>query len=140
MFARKLLFTAPFDDDWDGFAQGILESAVAVTGLSPVILLPDDIQLEEYEPRYEVVHADRAVMALSEFTEPGAPPRLLFCDFSPTLWPDDMGLLPAVNEVLRQGWSSKSVLVVCTPNVEALHLGGTDTELLRAESSSLLSK
>lgn len=112
---RQALYSAPFNEDWDNSTLDLLDEAVAATGLRPLVLLPNDIQIEEYEHRWEVKFGAEACRALEALGEPGACARLVLCDFAPSVSSGDSGLLPALNAVLAEGWPKDSALVVCIP-------------------------
>lgn len=43
MRPRTVFYRVPFDDHWTRLTHSILEVEVAQSGLTPLVLLPDDI-------------------------------------------------------------------------------------------------
>lgn len=136
---RSFLFYGPLrgsaEDtsiDWVEDNVAILDDLAAKTRLLPIVLLPDDILAEDYEPRFEVHHGDAACRMLTQLsaiegsTSPSQSPlpRLIFIDFTPTLFADDKGLLTTLNETLRVGIPEHLKLAVVAPTGAGLHLAG----------------
>lgn len=115
MGKQEFLYAAPFDDDWDPRGRSLLWSGATDRGLRPLVLLPDDIQVEEYEPYFEVVHGMKSISALEGPLAPGSPPRLLFCDLAPAVGTVGHDFLAAVKDTLRMDDLNGSVLVIYSP-------------------------
>ena len=120
------VFTAPFDEEWTREAQELVR--VLAKGRRVRILLPDDIQMEDYAPAYEVTYGLAAAGVLRDETtrtEAGEP-TLLVVDFAPQLWPDDDALLPELNAALAREWPPHLSLAVITPNHTGLEVDRFD--------------
>lgn len=132
MHGPTALRVAPFDERWIDSAFHVIEAAASETGLVPLVLLPDDIQRDEYETRFETVHAGEACVLLEALATPGAEARLIFCDLSPFVVPDDAGVLAVMlRRMLRRGWELPSHLIVCTPQTDAIPAECFDQRSLR---------
>lgn len=116
---RSLLISGPEIEAWAEQCRAMIDFYADASGLSPLMLLPDDIQLEDYEPFYEVVWGDEAgrvlgshcgVTAMGE--APGA--RLVCIDLFPALFPEPEWIMAALTRIRSQGGVTGSCLLVFT--------------------------
>lgn len=124
--AYRTVFTAPFDEEWTREVRELVRALAP--GRRVRVLLPDDIQMEDYAPDYEVIYGPAAAAALRDEmsrTEAGEP-TLLVVDFAPRLWPDDDALLPELNDALARTWPPHLSLAVITPNDTGLEVDQFD--------------
>lgn len=125
--ARAFLFTGPFRESWTRNSLDVLTRFTA-GARRPVVLLPTDIQMEDYAPRYRVRFGPDARGALERLLRNDDPsgPNLVLIDFAPELTPDHDVLLPTLNAGLQAGWPDHLTLVVLSPSPAGLHLAGFD--------------
>lgn len=123
------LFRRAFDDDWTADALGLLDALSTSCRTRPIVLLPDDIQAEDYLPKYEVKFGSQADRVLSELAsatagpDPDAP-NLIFIDLAPDLIPGPDMFLSTLNHLLQAGWPKHLALVVVSPVTDGLHVEG----------------
>lgn len=128
---RKFLFTGPFRDRWTDDAHHILSMFSGEPSCRPLVLLPHDIQLEDYAQLCPVRFGRDASRALELLVGGGDPPDadLVLIDFSPAPCPEIDLLLPALNASLRRAWPPRLSLIVLAPTEEGLHIDGFDAHL-----------
>lgn len=129
--SRKYLFTGPFADRWTDDSLGIFSMFSADPDCRPLVLLPNDIQLEDYAPRYEVRFGFDASRTLARLMHREHPydPDLVLIDFAPALFPDHDALLPTLNDCLLGDWPRRLTLVVLSPSTSGLRTSGFDAQL-----------
>ncbi|GAA2829093.1 hypothetical protein GCM10010471_08290 [Leucobacter komagatae] len=122
----RAVFTAPFDEEWTREVQELVR--VLAPGQRVRVLLPDDIQMEDYAPAYEVTYGLAAADVLRDETTrtDAGESTLLVVDFAPQLWPDDDALLPELNAALAREWPPHLSLAVITPNNTGLEVNRFD--------------
>ena len=124
---RRVLVSGAFLEDWVERSLALIEHYAGASGLEPLVLLPHDIQCEDYAPLYEVYYAGVAEAALERFFYPGCVPRLVFIDFAPEIHPGDECLLAQVNARLGAEWPAHSMIVVHAPSDDAIDVNAFDT-------------
>ena len=128
---NSILCVGPFSDDWAERTRRIIEHYSKVTHRQALVLLPHDIQREEYAPDYAVVHGDEADDTLLTFLTEAAPtsPYFLFIDLSPEPRIDDDCLLRTLNLMLADYRPKNSLVVVCAPVSTPLNPAAFDHRL-----------
>jgi len=126
--SQKILYTGEFLDQWTDDCLRILSASTADPWCRPVVLLPNDIQAEDYAPYCEVRVGFEASRALEHLTHRDVPIGLncIFIDFAPDLFPDHDILLPVLNACLQGDWLQHLALVVFSPSLAGLHVEGFD--------------
>lgn len=61
---QSTLYSGPFSEDWIERCLSLIEWCAA--GETPLVLLPTDIQLEDYAPHHSVFYGDAAEAAFAE--------------------------------------------------------------------------
>lgn len=114
---RTFLYSGPFQDNWAESCLAMLEKHSASCGEAPLILLPTDIQLDDYAPFFRVAHGHAADRALRLLLEGGSSHtgRLIFIDLAPEARPCDGLLIPALLENLAS-LPEDLTLVVAVPD------------------------
>ncbi|KTR85759.1 hypothetical protein [Leucobacter chromiiresistens] len=115
--ARRMLFGREFDENWSVRCTSILETAIRLTGREPLVLLPDDVQLEEYDLAYDVRHGEAAIAALDALAESrfaGAPERFVLVDLAPVLIATAPRFLSALQRLLSTELPESVVVAVVT--------------------------
>lgn len=127
----RVLFTSEFDDDWIPRSLRIIARYSSHYDLKPLVLLPHDIQLEDYEPFFEVMVARAAERALADLLdeECDGEPRLVVIDLAPEPYLDDFSEWPSFHRALRDGVPAHSMLVVESPETEYLSAEQFDEHL-----------
>lgn len=122
----RVVLTCSFDEEWTREVQELVR--VLAPGYRVRVLLPDDIQMEDYAPDYEATYGPAAAAVLrAEMTRTEAREQtLLVVDFAPQLWPEDDTLLPELNAALARMWPSHLSLAVITPNSTGLEIDRFD--------------
>lgn len=115
-FAASTLCTGRFTDLWDFEVRSVIDSLTKECGLAPLLLLPTDIMLEDYEPFYEVYCSHEADEKLESLINPqqSQEPRLICIDIG---LDQGFGLstyTAFLNRVSTQGSPNGSHLVVFT--------------------------
>jgi len=124
--ALRTLYSGPFGEDWTARCLSILRSRRHSAAPHPLILLPTDIQREDYEGHFEVLHGEEAdrmlraclgasvAAAASEGCDSTAR-RTVFIDFSPDVLPEDAVLLPLLLARLSN-WPRALPVIVAAPD------------------------
>lgn len=114
--AQTFLYSGLFDDHWEERCLQAIRSHCSSSGTLPLVLLPDDIQQDEYSPHFELLHGRAGIAALAALLEGevDAAGRLIFVDLAPGALPgDDMvSLLLRHLDLPRDGLT----LVVAAPD------------------------
>ncbi|SDQ50331.1 hypothetical protein [Leucobacter chromiiresistens] len=115
--ARRMLFAREFDENWSVRCISILETSIRLTGREPLVLLPDDVQLEEYDLAYDVRHGEAAIAALDALAEGrvgGSPDRFVLVDLAPVLIATAPRFLSALQRLLATELPHSVALAVVT--------------------------
>ncbi|MFI8595651.1 hypothetical protein ACIGCK_14620 [Microbacterium sp. NPDC078428] len=124
IIGRRYLFTGEFVDDWVERSHDIIERFAVWSDLTPLVLLPHDIQREDFEESFETRFAADADRDLTGFLSSGeqANPCLLYVDFAPGAYGDER-LILALNTLVDRPWPTHSVLLVHAPTPHHLRVG-----------------
>ena len=110
------LYSGAFSEDWTDRCLAALRNHAGETSLTPIVLLPHDIQLDDYAPSFEVLHGEPADEKLRQLLESGSPSgeQPVFIDLAPDALPGDELFIPLLRERLRT-WPVHLILVVAAP-------------------------
>lgn len=120
MGGHTWLHQAAFDGDWFRFAYSLLE--IPDDGEAPLVLLPDDIQFDDYAPYFDTKFGREAVEWIESVDRLKRPPRIVLCDLSPYVTEDWNPIGPHVEHVARAGGIEGSLLVIYTPTIDLFDL------------------
>lgn len=135
---RRIIASGPFLEDWINHSLALIDTFRQRDSLEPLVLLPDDIQQEDYEPFFETLCGEAAEQALNRLSSEGQDhqARLIFIDFAPQVLPGDRGLLDVVNALSETNWPQHSLLVVHAPSAEAFAQRAFGEHLSRGRTPS----
>lgn len=119
---KALLLVHDEVDTWESAALSFIRQLESETLLDTTVLLPTDIQLEDYELHHRVLVHSAATAYLEEFvTKRSDTPCLCFVDLFPDPFPDDTGFVDALNRALKNGLGHNIILAVYTPSITDLN-------------------
>lgn len=122
------LIKSRFTDNWCNDARWLLGRVADAIQLRPVVLLPTDIQLDEYVGDCETVfgvEANNRLRSLSGLSWKGAP-VFYFVDLAPDPFPDHTGFVGLLNAALENGLGEGAVMVVYSPSMQELAVQAFD--------------
>ncbi|QBE49902.1 hypothetical protein [Leucobacter triazinivorans] len=127
----KFLFTGDFLDRWTEDALRILSMFARDPVHRPLVLLPHDIQVEDYEHVGRVRCGHDASRALEQLVTGNGSREsdLVLIDLAPDPCPEIDPLVPVLNAHLRGDWPRGLTLLVLSPTTEGLHVDGFDARL-----------
>lgn len=133
----RVLFTEPFDRFWELRCRSILDTVVDVCALKPLVLLPDDVQFDQYEHVYDTLYGSAALSALNSLTdgrEAPAPDRFIFIDLEPVMLPLYTEFDASLHRLLHCRRPGLPMIVVATSRPECIAVSGFDHATTQAAS------
>ncbi|WP_200332190.1 hypothetical protein [Leucobacter sp. L43] len=127
--SSRVLFQGAFDRLWELRCRSILETVIDLRALEPLVLLPDDIQLDHYGSLYETIYGDAALDVLASLTTgetESARGRFLFIDLEPVMLPLCTEFDVALHRLLHTGRPGLPMIGVATSRPECIAITGFD--------------
>lgn len=129
-----LLVSGPFLESWIDQNCGLIDFLARGTALTPLVLLPHDIHLENYGPRYEVIYGHAALTAFRTRAHASRgvdrqEPRLVCVDLSPDVRYAPCEMVEAMQVILPHGFPDGSPLAVFTTAPTQFEVGLFDAHL-----------
>lgn len=129
-FAMNVLFRGAFVDDWCELTRHQIDVFARGSGLRPLVLLPDDVQIDDYRPFYDVIVGDAAGVTLRACAEARTgEARLLCVDLAPPIEWRSSRFMALLYEALHVGLTSDAVLLVFSSGLDGLPLDRFDAQL-----------
>ncbi|MEJ6489729.1 hypothetical protein PQI23_08340 [Leucobacter sp. USCH14] len=125
----RILFQGAFDQLWEQRCLSILEDVVNQLGYEPLVLLPDDIQLDHYESQHETVYGSAAMELLDSLADGRSSDlgnRFVFIDLEPVMLPLCTEFDLALHRLLHARVPDLPKLGVATSRPECIAATGFD--------------
>ncbi|MEV8337535.1 hypothetical protein [Leucobacter sp. NPDC077196] len=125
----RILFNGAFDRLWEQRCRSILETVVDACALEPLVLLPDDIQLDHYENYYETLYGSAALEvmdSLADGRDSNARGRFIFVDLEPVMLPFCTEFDASLHRLLHSRRPGIPMLGVATSRPECIAVTGFD--------------
>ncbi len=127
--SSRVLFQGVFDRLWELRCRSILEAVIDLRALEPLVLLPDDIQLDHYGSLYETLYGAAALNVLASLTTGETETtrgRFLFIDLEPVMLPLCTEFDVALHRLLHSGRPGLPMIGVATSRPECIAITGFD--------------